>query len=54
MALAIKFSEKEHGKLRCSGRKEPNVEEFARLGINGDVQLTALIIHLNHVSLTTM
>jgi len=46
--LLLKFSEKEHGKLRCSGRKEPNVEELARLGIKGNVQPTALIIHLNH------
>ena len=28
----LEFSEKEYSKLRCSGRKEPNVEEFIRLG----------------------
>jgi hypothetical protein len=44
----LQFAEKQHGKLRCSGRKEPNVEEFVRLGIDGSAQPAAFIIHLNY------
>ena len=46
--VLLQFAEKQHGKLRCSGRKEPNVEEFVRLGIDGSVQPAAFIIHLNY------
>jgi len=35
--VLLKFSEKQHGKLCRSGRKEPNVEEFVRLGIDSGV-----------------
>jgi hypothetical protein len=36
--VLLQFPQKQHGKLRRSGRKEPNVEEFVRLGIDGGVQ----------------
>jgi len=44
----LQFVEKQHGKLHRSGRKEPDVEEFIRLGIDGIVQPTAFIIQPDH------
>ena len=41
--VLLKFSEKQHGKLRRSGRKEPDVEKFVRLGIDSNVQSTPLV-----------
>jgi hypothetical protein len=46
--LLLQFSGKQHCELRRSGRKEPNVEKFVRLGIDGGVQPAALVVHLDH------
>ena len=46
--VLLQFAEKQHGKLRRSGRKKPNVEEFVRLGIDGGVQPATFVIHLDH------
>ena len=46
--VLLKFSEKQYGKLRRSGRKKPNVEEFVRLGIDGGIQPATFVIHLDH------
>ena len=46
--VLLKFSEKQHGKLRRSGRKKPNVEEFVRLEIDGGVQPVTFVVHLDH------
>jgi len=37
--VLLQFPEKRHSKLRRSGRKEPNVAEFARLEIDSGVRL---------------
>jgi hypothetical protein len=44
--VLLQFAEKQHGKLRYSGWKEPNVEKFVRLGINSGVQPATFVIHL--------
>jgi len=44
----LQFPQKQHGKSRRSGRKEPNMEEFVRPGIDGSVQPATCIIHLDH------
>jgi hypothetical protein len=44
----LQFAEKQYGKLCCSGRKEPNVEEFVRLGIDGSVQPATFVTQLDH------
>ena len=46
--VLLQFAEKQHGKLRCSGWKEPNVEKLIRLGIDGSVQPAPLVVHLDH------
>ena len=46
--LLLQFAEKQHGKLCCSGWKEPDMEEFVRLGINSGVQPATFVIHLDH------
>ena len=46
--VLLKFSEKQHGKLRRSGRKKPNVEGFVRLGMDGGAQPATFVIHLDH------
>ena len=44
----LQFPQKQHGKLRRSGRKEPKMEEFVRLGIDSSVQPATFIIYLDH------
>ena len=44
----LQFPQEQHDKLRRSGRKEPNVEGFVRLGIDGGVQPATFIIHPDH------
>jgi len=46
--VLLQFSEKQHDKLRRSGREKPNVGEFVRLGIDGSVQPATFVIHLDH------
>jgi len=46
--VLLQFAEKQHDELRCSGRKEPKMEEFVRLGIDGGVQPATFTIHLDH------
>ena len=46
--VLLQFAEEQHGKLRCFGWKEPDVEKFIRLGINTGVQLATFVIHLGH------
>jgi hypothetical protein len=44
----LQLTEEQHGKLHRSGREEPTVEEFIRLGIDGSVQPAAFIIQPDH------
>ena len=46
--VLLQFAERQYGKLRCSGWKEPNVEKFVRLGIDSGVQPATFVIHLDH------
>jgi hypothetical protein len=42
------FAHKQHGGLRVSRLKQPDVRDFVRGGIDGGVQTMALDIDLNH------
>ena len=46
--VLLQFLQKQHSKLRRFGRKEPKVEEFVGLGIDGRVKPAPLVIYLNH------
>ena len=46
--MLLQFAEEQHGTLRCSGWKEPNVEKFVRLGIDSGVQPATFVIHFGH------
>ena len=46
--VLLQFAEKHYGKLRRSSRKEPNVEEFIRLGIDGTVQSAVVAVNADH------
>jgi len=46
--ILLQFTEKQHSKLRRSGRKEPNVEKFVHLRTDSGVQPVTFVVHLNH------
>jgi hypothetical protein len=48
LLFLAEFTEKQHSELRGSGLKQPHVEEFIGLRINGGVQPVSFVIDLNH------
>ena len=48
LLLLAEFTQKQHGELRRSRLKQPDIEDFVRGGIDCRVQPVALVVDLNH------
>ena len=48
LLLLAGFAQKQHGKLHSSCLKQPCMQDFVRLWIDGGKQPVTFVIHLNH------